>query len=104
MAIAVSAPLGVHRLTAGGAAASGPDSELLPARASDGAITVSSACIGDCNGDHTVAINELLLGVNIVAGDAALSACAALDANQDGAVIISELVQAVNNALGGCPL
>jgi hypothetical protein len=104
VAIAVSAPLGVHRLTAGGAVASGPDSELLPALSNDGAITVSAACIGDCNGDHSVAINELLLGVNIVAGDAALSACAALDANQDGTVIISELVQAVNNALGGCPM
>jgi hypothetical protein len=103
-AIAVSAPLGAHRLTAGGAAASGPDSEILPAQSSDGAITVSRACVGDCDGDRTVVINELLLGVSIVAGDAALSACTALDANQDGAVVISELVQAVNNALDGCPI
>ena len=102
VAIAMNAPLGRHVLAGHGAAASGPNSEALPARSEDGAIAVS--CVGDCNGDHTVAINELLLGVDILAGEAQLSDCAALDANQDGAVIIGELVQAVNNALGGCSM
>jgi len=58
--------------------------------------------VGDCNGDCTVAINELIIGVNIALGTAQLSQCASLDANGDGMVGINELITAVNNALNGC--
>jgi Ca2+-binding EF-hand superfamily protein len=59
--------------------------------------------VGDCDGDGTVAINELLIGVNIVTGTAPVSACRVLDQNGDGGVTVNELVRAVNNALNGCP-
>jgi len=59
-------------------------------------------CVGDCSGDGTVAINELISGVNIALGNNELSTCPAFDANQDGMVGINELIQAVNNALNGC--
>jgi hypothetical protein len=61
-------------------------------------------CVGDCNQDGSVAINELITGVRINLGDAALSACPAFDGNDDGSVSIAELIQAVNAALNGCPL
>jgi hypothetical protein len=61
------------------------------------------SCVGDCNGNGTVAINELILGVNIALGNTPLSACTAFDANGDGRVTINELIVAVNNALNGCP-
>jgi hypothetical protein len=61
-----------------------------------------SACVGDCNGNNAVAINELIIGVNIALGNQALSACAAFDANHDNKVTINELITAVNNALNGC--
>lgn len=61
------------------------------------------ACVGDCNDDHMVAINELVLGVNIALGLTPVSTCTAFDANGDGMVGINELVTAVNNALDGCP-
>ncbi len=60
-------------------------------------------CVGDCDGDGTVAINELITGVNIALGSAQLSVCPAFDANGDGMVGINELITAVNNALEGCP-
>ncbi len=60
-------------------------------------------CVGDCNGDGRVAINELVLGVNIALGNAQVGACPAMDGNGDGSVRINELVTAVNNALNGCP-
>ncbi len=60
------------------------------------------ACVGDCDGDGTVAINELILGVNIALGNQQLSVCPAFDANQNGSVAINELITAVNNALAGC--
>lgn len=59
------------------------------------------ACVGDCNGDGTVAINELITGVTVALGQP-VSSCPAFDANADGAVAINELVTAVNNALVGC--
>jgi hypothetical protein len=61
------------------------------------------SCVGDCDGDGVVAINELILGVNIALGSTPLSSCPAFDANGDGMVGINELIAAVNNALNGCP-
>ena len=59
-------------------------------------------CVGDCDGNHMVGVDELVKGVNIAIGAAPLSACTALDANMDGAVTINELIEAVNAALTGC--
>ncbi|MEO8601790.1 MAG: hypothetical protein ABI629_04345 [bacterium] len=64
---------------------------------------VQAQCVGDCNGDGEVSINELILGVNIALGTSPVSACEAF-ANQQGEVTIAQLIQGVNNALNGCPL
>ena len=59
-------------------------------------------CVGDCNGDGMVAINELILGVSIDLGELPLEACASFDDNGDGVVALNELILAVNGALSGC--
>jgi hypothetical protein len=59
-------------------------------------------CVGDCNGDDSVAINELIIGVNIALGSQPLSACEAFDCEHTGQVPINCLIQGVNNALDGC--
>jgi len=59
-------------------------------------------CIGDCNADDGVTINELITMVNIALGTANVTACTAGDANGDGAITISEIIIAVNRALTGC--
>lgn len=61
------------------------------------------ACAGDCNGDGSVGINELISGVRIATGEASVDSCPAMDADGDGAVAINELIGAVRNALNGCP-
>jgi hypothetical protein len=61
-----------------------------------------SDCAGDCDGDGTVAINELISGVAIALGAQPLAACAVFDLNADGAVAINELIAGVNNALNAC--
>lgn len=61
-----------------------------------------STCTGDCNGDRTVSIEELITGVNIALGALPLSQCRAFDANGDGQITIDELVDATNRALNGC--
>jgi len=59
-------------------------------------------CVGDCDGNGQVAINELIVGVNIALGGAPSDACSSFDTNGDGAVAINELIAGVNNALQGC--
>ena len=61
-----------------------------------------AVCRGDCGGNGEVTVNELILGVNIALGSAAVGACSAMDANNDGEVTINELISAVNTALNGC--
>jgi hypothetical protein len=61
-----------------------------------------TACVGDCNGDAEVTIDELLTGVGIILAPPSVLTCASMDANQDGEVTIDEIIQAVGNALGGC--
>lgn len=60
-------------------------------------------CVGDCDGNGDVVINELITGINIALGTAPLSGCPAFDQNGDGQVVVSELILAINNALSGCP-
>ncbi len=59
-------------------------------------------CVGDCNGNGSVTIDELLSMVNIALGNPG-STCAAGDANGDGQITINEILMAVNAALSGCP-
>jgi hypothetical protein len=59
-------------------------------------------CVGDCDGNGSVAIGELITGVNISLGSRPLTDCADFDANDSGAIEVNELVSAVNGALLGC--
>ncbi len=63
----------------------------------------AAACVGDCNGDRAVAVNELITGVNIALGAATLDTCPAFDCRDGQPIGIDCIVQAVNSALGGCP-
>jgi hypothetical protein len=60
------------------------------------------ACPGDCNGDGSVTIDELLIGVNLALSEAAPKACPAFDANLDGLITVDELIEATSRALNGC--
>jgi hypothetical protein len=60
------------------------------------------ACAGDCDGDATVLVNELVVGVRIALGELAADACAAIDGDGDGDVSIAELIGAVGALLNGC--
>ena len=65
-------------------------------------ILTASSCVGDCNGDKEVTIDELVKGVNIALGIASLADCVAFETNDDGTVTVDELIQGVNAALTGC--
>jgi hypothetical protein len=60
-------------------------------------------CVGDCDANGSVAINELITLVNIALGSEEPSAC--VDGVPSGVEVdISLIIQAVNNALSSCVL
>jgi hypothetical protein len=64
--------------------------------------TAGPICAGDCNGNGEVAINELVLMVNIALGSKPVTDCLAGDIDHNGAIRVNEIITAVNNALGSC--
>jgi len=74
----------------------GPDREI--------AIQVGSEhCPGDCNDDLQVTVDELMTGINIFLGSAAVHTCRAMDVDGNGEVTVDELVAASTSLLKGCP-
>src|SRR5260221_12127979 len=61
-----------------------------------------AVCPGDCDGNMSVQINELVTCVSIALGTVQLATCSACDVDGGGTVTINELVAAVNAALIGC--
>lgn len=59
-------------------------------------------CVGDCNGNGELAINELISGVNIALGNASVDSCPSFDTNGDNSVAVNELISGVNALLNGC--
>lgn len=59
-------------------------------------------CESDCNDNGRVTIDELVTGVTIALGRAALSRCPTIDSDENTIVSINEVVRAVNHALFGC--
>jgi len=49
-----------------------------------------------------VALNELILALNIANGELPFDACPAADRTRDEAVDISDLIAAVSHAFSGC--
>jgi len=67
-------------------------------------VTVAAlpSCVGDCNEDNSVTVDELVRGVNIALGNSELSECPLFDSSGDGQVTVDEVIHAVNAALVGC--
>ncbi len=59
-------------------------------------------CVGDCNRNGLVAIDELITSVNVALGTAPPAACLEADADATGDVTVVELVSAVRAAVSGC--
>lgn len=67
------------------------------------AVASQGQCVGDCNGDGRVGVDELVLGSQIALGREGMSSCEDLDADGSGSVEIDELVDGVASAFRGCP-
>lgn len=61
------------------------------------------ACVGDCNANGIVTVDELMLAVNRALSGGLPGRCERSDRNQDGGITVDELLAAVGGALNGCP-
>lgn len=66
------------------------------------AAAVSRSCVGDCNRDGEITVDELVVGANVALGRQPLADCPALDSAGDGVIAIDDLVSAVSDVLTGC--
>lgn len=62
---------------------------------------VAQTCVGDCNNDGVVTVNELITMVTVALGTADVTACASGDRDGDGAITVDEILKAVDLLLGG---
>ena len=77
--------------------------ETAPAPpASTGTPGALAACLGDCDGDRSVGVDELVRVIAVGLGMAPVAQCPSADADADGQVSITEMIAAVGNALDGC--
>ena len=82
--------ISVHLLVAGPVAAQQPTAPPVP-------------CAGDCNGDHSVVVPEIIKCIRILLDTDPVSVCPACDRSGLGRVLVGDVVAATNNILNGCP-
>lgn len=71
--------------------------------AGDRLVLPPRACVGDCNLDGGVSIDELVTNVGIAISQSSVDVCRIADMNTDGFIAINELIASVNFSLEGCP-
>jgi len=59
-------------------------------------------CVGDCDGNGDVTVDELLTMVNIALGSASVLGCGSGGINGNGEIMVDEIMTAVSRALEGC--
>jgi hypothetical protein len=63
-----------------------------------------TSCLGDCNRDGSVTVDEIVLITQIALGVAGVEACPAADGSGDGQITVEEIIGAVDSALDGCAI
>lgn len=62
----------------------------------------AGSCTGDCDGNVSVTVDEILRSVNIALGVVELAECPNADSNDDRMVSVDEIVIGVTMAIGQC--
>jgi len=62
----------------------------------------AAECLGDCNCDNAVSVDDLTIAVNIALGMAPQSRCVAIDRDASATTTVDEVLAAVERALSGC--
>jgi hypothetical protein len=65
-------------------------------------IDLFPACVGDCNANDDVGLDELVSCLNVANGNRQRVVCPACDMNRDGSVSMGELMVSLQNSAGQC--
>ncbi len=100
--VAVAVPQGQCPAECGTPA--GTASATIPPTATQtpSAVATPERCFGDCDGNGTVMVTELITLVDIALGAVDPTACPGITASAHAPVAIADIVRAVANALNGC--
>lgn len=60
------------------------------------------SCIGDCNGDGVVSVDEVVKLIVIALGRVEVAACLSGDGDASGSIEVDEIVTALQRSLNGC--
>lgn len=71
-------------------------------RAATTQLSVEVGCLGDCNRDGQVTIDELITAVALAQGGSGLAQCPLADGDGDGMVQVQELIGAVQHSMVNC--
>ncbi|HUI28472.1 MAG TPA: SCE4755 family polysaccharide monooxygenase-like protein [Candidatus Kryptonia bacterium] len=95
--IAAQTPTASQTASAPGTPTQIPTPSIMPTPVS------ARPCVGDCDHNQSVTVDELVVLVRIALGELPSEFCPALDPNNGNLVTVDVLVTAVNNDLSGCP-
>jgi len=65
---------------------------------------VLAQCVGDCNNDGLVTVEEVTFGTNILFDAGLLLQCPSFDVDESNTVSTNELVAGLTDAIEGCPI
>ncbi|GBD26937.1 hypothetical protein HRbin30_02280 [bacterium HR30] len=75
---------------------------VYPAAIVRGGCPLAEPCVGDCDANGTVTVDEVIRAVNIVVEILPKERCLAADSSGDWRISVDEVVKAVRNLLHGC--
>ena len=79
-----------------------PTATELPTGSATETATPVGLCGGDCNSDHQVTVNEIIVSVGIAIAGYDIEQCRAADLDDSGEVTVDELVLIIDNAMDVC--
>ncbi len=79
-------------------ASGGVDDPIIPYGSAD----FECLCVGDCDGDGSVGVAELVRGVKIVTEGEPIETCPAFDRDWNAVLTVDELISGARSALDGC--
>jgi hypothetical protein len=62
----------------------------------------AQVCVGDCDGNGVVSVNENVFGLTMVLENLSMEACPSFDADSNGEITVDEVVMSVADTLYGC--
>jgi hypothetical protein len=64
--------------------------------------TPPNVCVGDCDGNGNVTVDEIVIMVNIALGNRPVTDCDNGDTDGSDTITVDEILTAIQNALNGC--